>query len=260
VKFQKTTKRGLNYWAEWAYTRAIDEVIYMEDPELLPAYQKKAGFQIDQTTATMHDGFITSWDGVYSSTSYASLSNSYKLPGDYRILDFNGDGQIDSYDSAPYGYPLRPQNTYNFELGFNYKGFSAYVQFYGVYNVTREVYLTPWSDEGTYSLAYDLVSDYYTAENTDAAFRGGRFESRDQSYNGTFFMFDGSYLRLKTAEVSYQFTGPWLKSLGLSSARLYLNGNNLWFWSDMPDDRESNTSRVTYPTYKRINLGVNLNF
>ncbi|OFX31861.1 MAG: hypothetical protein A2W90_18580 [Bacteroidetes bacterium GWF2_42_66] len=266
LKFQKTTRQGLNYWATWAYTRAIDEVVYMEDPEMTPDYQRNAGFQIEQTRATMSDGILTNWDDVYSSTTYAALSNKYKLPGDYKIIDYNADGQIDTYDSAPYGYPLRPQNTYNFELGFSHKGFSAYVQFYGVYNVTRDVYsvssavtMGPWKD-AIGQMAYSLQSDYFTAENTDASYKGPRYKTDESTYNGTFYMFDGSYLRLKTAEVSYRFTGTWLKSLGLSSARVYLNGNNLWFWSDMPDDRESNTSRVTYPTYKRVNLGVNLNF
>lgn len=258
-KFQNTSQRGLNYWFNWAFTRAVDKVIYMEDPELLPSYQKNAGFQIDQTTALIHDSFLTNWDDVYAST-YLASNNSYKLPGDYNLIDFNGDGQIDTYDSAPYGYPLRPQNTYNIAFGLNYKGFSANVQFYGVYNITREVYLLPWSDASN-QLVYAMQGeDYFTPENPDASFKAGRYFTSNQSYNGNYYMFDGSYLRLKTAEISYNIAGPWLKNIGLSSARIYLNGNNLLFWSDMPDDRESNTQRVLYPVYRRINLGMNIIF
>ena len=58
-----------------------------------------------------------------------------------------------------------------------------------------------------------------------------------------FFQYDGSYLRLKTAEIAYTFTGVGLKHYGISALKLYLNGNNLLFWSKMPDDREQTKYR-----------------
>ncbi|MNX67097.1 hypothetical protein D3C86_982040 [compost metagenome] len=57
-----------------------------------------------------------------------------------------------------------------------------------------------------------------------------------------------------------------IKRLGLQNLRLFLNGNNLVFWSKMPDDRESNyagtgwASQGAYPTVKRFNLGANITF
>jgi hypothetical protein len=57
----------------------------------------------------------------------------------YDVIDYNGDGIIDSDDSAPYGYTVSPQNTYNATLGFDYKGWSFFMQWYGVTNVTRYV-------------------------------------------------------------------------------------------------------------------------
>ena len=82
--------------------------------------------------------------------------------------------------------------------------------------------------------------------------------------NGTRYMYDGSYIRLKNAEIAYTFSGDRMKKWGVNSLRLYLNGNNLWFWSRMPDDRESNTagtgwaSQGAYPTVKRFNLGIKI--
>jgi len=58
------------------------------------------------------------------------------------MVDYNGDGTLNSFDSAPYAYPTRrPQNTYSITVGADYKwrGFSAMIQFYGVYNVIRGV-------------------------------------------------------------------------------------------------------------------------
>ena len=65
--------------------------------------------------------------------------------------------------------------------------------------------------------------------------------------------------------MSYTFTQPWVKHLGLSSLMVYVNGNNLWVWSRMPDDRESNyagtglASQGAYPTVKRVNMGIKIN-
>ena len=82
---------------------------------------------------------------------------------------------------------------------------------------------------------------------------------------GTRFHYDGSFIRLKNAEVSYTFTQQWIKNFGLSSVKLYLSGNNLWVWSRMPDDRESNFagtglgSQGAYPTVKRFTMGLKIN-
>ena len=263
LKFRKTNMQGLNYWASLSYTRAIDEVKYMEDPELLPDYQKKEGFQIDQITSQLDAGFINNWDDVYAAPFLAS-NNNLKLPGDFYIVDFNADGKIDAFDSAPYAFPTRPQNTYNLTTGIKYKGFSAHVQFYGVYNVSRSVdwTLLSYADQPN-MLVYGFHKDYYTIDNPYASWRAPRSHITNNNVpSGSFYQFDGSYLRLKTAEVSYTIVNPWLKGMGINSARIYLNGNNLLFWSDMPDDRETNDVQrgVNYPTYRRINLGVNIMF
>ena len=71
-----------------------------------------------------------------------------------------------------------------------------------------------------------------------------------------------AYIRLKNAEIAYTFTGSWLKKVGFKNLKIYLNGDNLWEWTKMPDDRESNfaatgwASQGAYPTVKRFNLGV----
>ena len=67
--------------------------------------------------------------------------------GDYYIVDFNGDGVIDSKDAAPVGYSGSPMNTYNATLGVEWKGFSAMAQFYGVTDVTRDVTLSSFGNK-----------------------------------------------------------------------------------------------------------------
>ena len=74
------------------------------------------------------------------------------------------------------------------------------------------------------------------------------------------FLHDGSYLRLKYAELSYTFNqNDWIKKIGLTNLKVFANGNNLYLWTNMPDDRESNTGgNSAYPTQKRFNLGLRI--
>ena len=91
---------------------------------------------------------------------------------------------------------------------------------------------------------------------------GGFGSTTNSYYDAARYFYDGSYIRLKNIELSYTFTSGWIKSLGLSNLKLYVNGNNLWVWTRMPDDRESNfagtgwASQGAYPTVKRINFGL----
>jgi hypothetical protein len=79
------------------------------------------------------------------------------------------------------------------------------------------------------------------------------------NYSGTTYLYDSSYIRLKNMEIAYTFQEHWLDRIGISALRVYLSGNNLWMWTNMPDDREVNMgSGSAYPTVRRINLGLNI--
>jgi len=254
VKLNKRFNNGLRVFLNTNMTHAKDKVLSMDQPKLLPAYQSAEGFQIGQYRSQLIGKFYNNWDQVYGSTQWNAYDNN-KLPGFYNFVDFNGDGVIDTYDNAPYGYPERPQNTYSTTVGLDYKGFSLTVQFYGVNNITRNVNLTSF------------------ANLLDVVYKQGSFWSKDnpnaQTYvprlvtalNGTgnYYAYDGSYLRLKNAEIAYTFDSKYIQKLGLKSLKIFLNGDNLLLWTKLPDDREINLGGSSaYPTVRRYNLGVNI--
>ena len=259
LRLNKTLINGIHLWGNFNMTHAENKILEYDDAELLPAYQKSAGYAIGQDHAYLTTGFANTWDQVIGMTKYDTNDNQ-KLPGQYTVIDYNGDGVIDSNDSAPYGYTGTPQNTYSASLGLDWKGFSLFLQFYGVTNVTRYVAFNSLSgnldtvfDEGT-------LWSKYTTDAADAPMP--RWNSTPSYYEGTRFHYDGSYIRLKNAEIAYTFTKGWVNKLGLTSLKIYINGNNLWVWSRMPDDRESNfagtglASQGAYPTVKRYNFGI----
>lgn len=258
VKLNKKINKNLRLWSDFSTTHAKNKVIFRDDAEFTPTYQKKAGNSIGQTTSYFDNGYLKTWDDVLGSTARAT-NNGNKLVGDYNIIDFNGDGVINTDDMAPYQYSSTPQNTFSTILGVEWKGFTCTVQFYGVNNVTREVTFPTF--RATSSVAYKEGS--YWNKNTGGDVPLPRWNATVGSdAAGTRYLFDGSYLRLKNAEVAYTFDGKWVKKIGVKTFKLYLNGDNLLLWTKMPDDRESNfntgSSAGAYPTVRRFNLGVDI--
>lgn len=260
LRMNKVFANKLRLWGNFNMTHAVNKVEFADDPELKAAYLKQQGYAIGQVRTYLDHGFMNSWDDVIGSTSRDTFDGNV-LPGDYQIIDFNGDGIITTDDQAPYKYSSIPQNTYSATVGVEWKGFSLSVQFYGVNNVTREV----------------AFPSFYGS--TNSLFKEGSFWTSDGSgdiplprwstqqgtgASGTRYYYDGWFLRMKNAELSYTISNGWIRKIGLNRCKIYLNGDNLLLWTDMPDDRESNFSgggsSGAYPTVRRFNLGIDLNF
>ncbi len=265
VKLNYTFANGLNLWSDLNMTHSKNKIIEANNPELLPDYQKTEGKSIGQAYSYVSQGYYNTWDELYGSTIQDTNDNQ-KLPGSFNLLDYNADGVINSYDNIPFGFSGTPQNTYNATVGFNWKKFSGFVQFYGVNNVTRQVVLGSLVSQN--HVVYDQGS-LWNKDNMDADNPMPRWLSTPSGYNDAQrHMYDGSYLRLKNAEIAYTFdeSNSSIKSWGIQNIRVFINGDNLYMWSKMPDDRESNyagtgwASQGAYPTVKRFNLGANIIF
>ena len=249
----------MRVYANFNITHATNKILFADDPLFKASYLKDAGHAIGQTYSFLDQGFIRSWDDIYGSTERIS-NNDNKFAGDYLIMDFNGDGIIDDNDQAPYGYTGTPQNTYSTTVGFEYKGFSISAQLYGVSNVTRLVNFPTFDRQK--NVAYAEGNYYDVTSNTGDIPLPRWAATAPKGADGTRYLYDGSYVRLKNVEIAYTFTGKWVQKCNMKSLRLYLNGDNLLLWTDMPDDRESNFSGAAssgaYPTMRRFNLGVNI--
>jgi hypothetical protein len=269
---KKTFGNGLYLWVSHAWAYSKDNIIESGDPKLSPAYQKQAGFQINQPRSQLNQSLapMQSWNELYSGV--LGTSNIITLPGDFRKIDYNSDGIIDGYDAVPFGFPSRPQYSYAPAVGGQYKGFSANMRFYGVYNVAggsglymeafREGYsiVFPWQQENAWNPDIGLTDNarmnalrYLTPGNL-GSFGGGGIEN------------PRSYFRLQSAEVGYTLPNDKTKKLGISNLRFKLSGNNIFLWSKMTDDLDampnpdSGAVQKAYPRLKRYSFGLSFNF
>lgn len=263
--FDKRFINDFRLWANLAITHNENEIIFRDDAPLQYDYLKQEGYPIGQQKRMIATEFYDNWDEVFASIPTENNDLS-KLPGYYDLIDFNADGIIKtSEDTPPVGYSGVPQNTANLSVGINFKGFSAMVQFYGVNNANRYIPFNNYQND--YDILFGHAKDYWSKDNPNASSFLPRWKTSAENV-GDYFLYDASYLRLRTAEIAYSFNDlQFMKEIGFDNLRIFVNGNNLFFWSNLPDDRESSYSggsgsdtQGSYPTMKRINLGIDLTF
>jgi TonB-linked SusC/RagA family outer membrane protein len=263
--FNYKFNNGIHVWGNYSLTHAKDEVIYREDPALRLFYQKSEGYPIGQMRKPITGDILTSWDDIYMSTPTIS-NQGFRRIGYYDFVDFDADGTYNaSYDNAPFGYTNRPEKTWNFTAGAGYKGFNVMAQLYGTQNATR-YYETRTFVQQT-DLFFEHRLDYWSKENPTGTNSLPYWSLRQGAENQHENYYDASILRLRTIEISYDIPKNALKKIGISGLKVFANGNNLYLWTKLPDDREFNGSntasseyRGDYPTMKRFNFGLNLNF
>lgn len=258
--------KEFNYWASAYWAVAKSEVIYKETPELTPEHQRPEGKPIGFTRAGIATGFIESWDDFYSVPGAADdTKTGVLMPGDMAMMDFNADGRyFSNEDNAPYGYPLYPQNNYGINFGGDYKGFEISVRFLGSYNVTRHIdddifyydnlFVPKYLLDDTWSPEYNNANPSYPALTMKY--------QRPNNYNpsGSYTYWDASFIRLQSAQLAYSLPKKWVEPLKINNLKIYVNGRNLFLWTQMPNDGVGFSTGKNYPTKKQINLGLNIQF
>lgn len=260
--------QDFTYTVGVTYSHAKNEILQMDEPDLKTDYRKRAGHPINQYFGLVCDGFITQADIDGGQLPVSKLGENVGV-GDLKYHDMNSDGKIDERDETFIGYSDIPENTYALTLGANYKNWGFSIMFQGVNHVSRyydaesmfafvnggkvkEHHLNRWNPAK--SEAENLAQAKYPRLHYDSY---GNHNQRGNS----FFLKDGSFMRLKNIELSYSLPNLWAKKVGMSDCRLYINANNLITWDHLDEltDPESNGSN-RYPIMKTVNFGVNIKF
>jgi len=201
---------------------------------------------------------------------YGFIENGYDDQGVIQYKDLNDDGQINNEDQTILGNP-NPDFIYSLNNTFIYKNVSLNIFFEG--SQGNELF---WATGGYIANSFstggnqivDVYNDYWTPQNTDAAYPAPS-SNRAQFRTSDRFVKDASYLRLKNVKLGYQLPVDEL-NLGIKSLELYVSGQNLFTISDFPGlDPDVNTrggtgdlrigiAQTPYPTARTYTLGVNI--
>ncbi len=230
--------------------------------------------QEGRSLAEFH-GFVI--DGIIQNQTEADASADFdgKGIGTFKYRDTNEDGKIDDEDRAYIGNP-HPDFTYGANLGLEYKNFDLSVFLQGsqgndIYNFTK--FFTDFNSfPGGKSSRY---LNSWTPENPNAQLpKLTNSPAQHYSSASSYYIEDGSYLRLKNIQLGYNLPKQLTEKIGLTSLRIFLQGKNLITWTKYSGlDPEVNLQnyggggstnldigidRGAYPVSKSVLLGINL--
>ncbi len=205
--------------------------------------------------------------------------NNKELPGDYIIMDVNGNGIMDDRDKVPLFWANTPMIHYGLNMDVKWKNFDFYGLFQGAANYTvqfddvysrmlafkggntPEYFYDRWHREDIYNPNSKWIPGKWPAVRLEQ--NVGAFYTRDTKV----WRKDASYLRLKTVEIGYSFDAKLLKSLGIEKMRIYVNGSNLLTFCNSfvkqfdPERVEGSAlAGLNYPLTRTYNFGFLLNF
>lgn len=269
---------GFNYWVKGNYSFARNKVIFQDEVQQTYAYQNRTGQEFGQLFGLIAEGFYNTWDEVNDGKRPVStyVGGNKLQPGDVRYRDVNGDGVIDSKDMVPIGYPTVPEIIYGVSFGASFRGFDFSVLFQGSAHVS--IAYSRLANQAFFDAEPAAAANYLLESWTQERYNQGlpikypRFavgngaNSFTHNYqSSTLWTRDGSYVRLKNAEIGYTFSSTLLRKAHLKSTRIYLNANNLYTWSKVlpgidPETPNLGANFEPYPLVRTVNAGINITF
>jgi len=201
---------------------------------------------------------IDNWTVIQDNNDNSSLK-----PGDIKYADYNNDGILNYKDEHVIGRGTTPEIIYGLALGAEYKGFDLAMLWQGATHFNANFTGITQSPFFNGQVPLDVLSDYWTPENTDAKYPrmypGG---ATNNKFESTFWLQDASYLRLKNLQIGYTFPRKLFTRLKIETLKTYVSAYNLITIDKVyPYDPETGTSRGWhYPQQKSVSVGINLTF
>lgn len=203
-------------------------------------------------------------------------------PGRFRFEDINGDGRVSGEDRTIIGDP-HPDFTAGLNLGLRWKRWDFNASLFGtfgndIFDVQKEFYVFRLFNS---NVRRDLLTDAAVVENgvvTNPDAKYPRLDVNDEISReiSSFYIEDGSYVRLRSLQVGYTVPESWTRGLG--NVRVWLQGENLFTLTgysgldpSLPAanvaaagmdirDQARGIDRGVYPTSRIITMGFGVEF
>ncbi len=264
------------FWASARanFTYASSEFLIYEEPTYKESYRQHVGHSLKQTWGYIAERLFIDDEEAANSPSQQSFGSKYG-GGDIKYTDVNGDGVITTADRVPIGFPTSPEIIYGFGFSFGHKGFDFSVFFQGLGRESFWIDATPAYDTvnnkyGTHPFVNNTqllkawADSHWSEDNRDIYALWPRYSAYHNTNNSaisTWWMRDGSFLRLKQLEIGYTLPQKWTNKIHIDNLRFYLQGNNLFCWSKFDLwDPELAGEGLNYPIQRTLNIGINVTF
>lgn len=269
---QKIGKVNLTVRGNMTYSK--NEILEKDEENAVYPYQTEAGYRVNQAKGLIALGLFKDYDDIRNSPK--QTWNKVQ-PGDIKYKDVNGDGIVNDADMVAIGATTKPNLIYGFGVSAQWNGFDFNVHFQGsgkssffingtsVHafsdsqwgNVFTNLVKDRWVDPGTAKILGIPVN-----ENPNASYPRLTYGGNENNYKkSTFWLRDGSYLRLKTLEVGYTLPKSIVNKMRFNKIRIFFIGTNLLTFAKFKEwDPEMGSSNgEQYPLAKVFTLGLTVN-
>ena len=217
------------------------------------------------------DGQFQNWEEIWNSPYYIDPGT---LPGDYRYVDWNGDGEINGNDHHPVRFNQNPWMNFSFSGDFGWKGIDLSFLFQGQamattsygekiqdplwgggYSGILEGFLDRWRPADPTADPFSRYTEWIPGE---FAYTGSRPE-----YWSEFNTVNAAYLRLKNIELGYNLPTRFVNRIGIEGFRVYTSAYNLLTFTEvryMDPEHTNDLWGYIYPLNKTVTVGVNVRF
>ena len=254
------------------FTYSKNTILERDEENNVYPYLMQKGYRVDQARGLIALGLFKDYDDIRNSPTQQFGTVQ---PGDIKYKDVNGDGVVNDSDQVPLGATTRPNLIYGFGISASWNGLDVNVHFQGAgkssFFVNGEtVYAFSAGDWGNVLkdvaesdrwISADISGDPAT-ENPNASYPRLSYGGNSNNYrNSTFWLRDGSYIRLKTLEIGYTLPKSVVNAIRFNNVRVFFRGNNLLTFSKFKwwDPELGSSNGQQYPLARTFTLGLTVN-
>ncbi len=246
------------------FTYATNKRSIYEEPTYEKEWWKsRVGYPINQQWGYIAERLFVDDNEVANSPE--QNFGTPNVAGDIKYKDINGDGQITQLDMVPIGLPTVPEVVYGMGFSLGFKNFDISTFFQGSFN--SSFWIDPLKVEpfvGGKQIMKVFADNHFSPENPNSYALWPRLSTethRNNTQLSTWWLNNGSFLRLKQAEIGYSLPQKTAERLKMKAMRFYVSGTNLLLLSHFKLwDIEMGNNGLGYPLQKVYNLGLSVTF
>ncbi len=270
---QKLGKVNLTVRGNITYSK--NEILEKDEENTVYPYQTEAGYRVNQAKGLIALGLFEDYDDIRNSPQQTAWGKVQ--PGDIKYKDVNGDGVINDGDKVAIGATTKPNMIYGFGISARWKGFDFNVHFQGSGKSSFFIEgstVFAFKDSQWGNILGNLVANRWVDKETAAKLGIPANENPNASYprlsyggndnnqqKSTFWLRNGSYLRLKTLEVGYTLPKSIVNKIKFNNIRVFFIGTNLLTFAKFKewDPELGSSTGAEYPLSKVMTLGLTVN-
>ena len=253
-------------------TYSKNTILEKDEENSVYPYQMERNYRVNQAKGLIALGLFKDYDDIRNSPrqDFGTVQ-----PGDIKYKDVNGDGVINDGDKVAIGATSKPNMIYGFGVSASWKGLDVNIHFQGAGKTSffingPTVYAFSSGDWG--NILKDVadsnrwieheISGTMATENPNAEYPRLSYGGNSNNYReSTFWLRNGSYLRLKTLEFGYTIPKSLVNKIRFNNIRLFFRGTNLLTFSSFKlwDPELGSSTGTEYPLAKSVTLGLSVN-